>query len=94
MKNFIQPDLVKRIKLCNLLSTFQSTTNFGLNINYIKINHSGLWMMITEILVLTYRNLVASIDKVFLIWQIIFPILYIFISGYSYSAYWEIRGYE
>ena len=50
------------------------------------MNHSGLWMMITEILVLTYRNLVASIDKVFLIWQIIFPIFYIFISGYAYSA--------
>jgi len=43
-------------------------------------------MMITEILILTYRNLIASIDKVFLIWQIIFPIFYIFISGYAYSA--------
>lgn len=42
--------------------------------------------MITEILILTYRNLIASIDKVFLIWQIIFPIFYIFISGYAYSA--------
>ena len=42
--------------------------------------------MITEILVLTYRNLIASIDKIFLIWQIIFPIFYIFISGYAYSA--------
>ena len=50
------------------------------------MNHPGLWMMITEILVLTYRNLIASIDKVFLIWQIIFPIFYIFISGYAYSA--------
>lgn len=50
------------------------------------MNHSGLWMMITEILILTYRNLIASIDKVFLIWQIIFPIFYIFISGYAYSA--------
>lgn len=35
---------------------------------------------------LIYRNLVASIDKVFLIWQIVFPIVYIFIAGYSYSA--------
>jgi ABC-2 type transport system permease protein len=50
------------------------------------MNYSGLWMMITEILVLTYRNLIASIDKLFLIWQIIFPIFYIFISGYAYSA--------
>ena len=50
------------------------------------MNYSGLWVMITEILVLTYRNLIASIDKLFLIWQIIFPIFYIFISGYAYSA--------
>ncbi len=42
--------------------------------------------MIIEILRLTYRNLVASVDKVFLIWQVVFPIFYIFISGYSYSA--------
>ncbi len=55
------------------------------------MNHSGLWMMITEILILTYRNLIASIDKVFLIWQIIFPIFYIFISGYAYSA---LLGYQ
>ncbi|MBA3978861.1 MAG: ABC transporter permease [Nitrosopumilus sp.] len=39
-----------------------------------------------EIFRLTYRNLVASVDKVFLIWQVVFPIFYIFISGYSYSA--------
>ncbi|MBA2267026.1 MAG: ABC transporter permease [Nitrosopumilus sp.] len=45
----------------------------------------------TEILILTYRNLIASIDKVFLIWQIIFPIFYIFISGYAYSA---LLGYQ
>jgi ABC-2 type transport system permease protein len=42
--------------------------------------------LITEIFRLTYRNLVASVDKVFLIWQVVFPIFYIFISGYSYSA--------
>lgn len=35
---------------------------------------------------LLYRNLVASIDKVFLIWQIVFPIVYIFVAGYAYSA--------
>ncbi|MDQ3084384.1 MAG: ABC transporter permease [Thermoproteota archaeon] len=40
---------------------------------------------------MTYRNLIASIDKVFLIWQIIFPIFYIFISGYAYSA---LLGYQ
>ena len=36
--------------------------------------------------ILLYRNLVASIDKVFLVWQVIFPVVYIFIAGYSYSA--------
>ncbi|AIC16732.1 ABC transporter permease [Nitrososphaera viennensis] len=36
--------------------------------------------------VLLYRNLVASIDKVFLIWQVVFPIIYIFIAGYSYAG--------
>ncbi len=42
--------------------------------------------MIIEIFRLTYRNLVASVDKVFLIWQVIFPVFYIFISGYAYSS--------
>ncbi len=42
--------------------------------------------MIIEVFRLTYRNMVASVDKVFLIWQVVFPIFYIFISGYSYSA--------
>lgn len=41
---------------------------------------------VNAVLVLIYRNLVASIDKVFLVWQIVFPIIYIFIAGYSYSA--------
>ncbi len=39
-----------------------------------------------SVAILLYRNLVASIDKVFLIWQVVFPIVYIFIAGYSYSA--------
>ena len=34
----------------------------------------------------------ASVDKVFLIWQVVFPIFYIFISGYSYSALIENQG--
>lgn len=38
------------------------------------------------VLIILYRNIVASIDKVFLVWQIVFPIIYIFIAGYSYSA--------
>jgi ABC-2 type transport system permease protein len=41
---------------------------------------------LNAVAVLLYRNLVASIDKVFLVWQIAFPIVYIFIAGYSYSA--------
>ena len=36
--------------------------------------------------ILLYRNIVASIDKVFLVWQVVFPLIYIFIAGYSYSA--------
>ena len=36
--------------------------------------------------ILLYRNIVASIDKVFLVWQVVFPLVYIFIAGYSYSA--------
>jgi hypothetical protein len=38
------------------------------------------------VVLLLYRNLVASVDKVFLVWQVLFPIVYIFIAGYSYSA--------
>ncbi|MEW6605289.1 MAG: ABC transporter permease [Thermoproteota archaeon] len=45
-----------------------------------------------SVAILLYRNLVASIDKVFLIWQVVFPIVYIFIAGYSYSALIEGRG--
>ncbi len=43
-------------------------------------------ILIIEILKLTYRNLVASVDKVFLIWQVVFPVFYIFISGYAYAG--------
>ena len=42
--------------------------------------------MIDSILLLVYRNLVAAIDKIFLVWIVAFPIVYIFIVGYSYSA--------
>jgi ABC-2 type transport system permease protein len=41
---------------------------------------------VNSVAILLYRNLVASIDKVFLIWQVVFPIVYIFIAGYAYSA--------
>jgi ABC-2 type transport system permease protein len=43
-------------------------------------------MLIYSILLLVYRNLVAAIDKVFLIWQVAFPVVYIFVAGYAYSA--------
>jgi ABC-2 type transport system permease protein len=43
---------------------------------------------------LLYRNLVASVDKVFLVWQVLFPIVYIFIAGYSYSALLGNGGVE
>src|SRR5918912_343109 len=43
-------------------------------------------MVVNAVAILLYRNIVASIDKVFLVWQIVFPIIYIFIAGYSYSA--------
>src|SRR5919112_4629290 len=39
-----------------------------------------------SILLLIYRNLVAAIDRIFLIWQIAFPVVYIFVAGYAYSA--------
>src|ERR687891_2004731 len=42
--------------------------------------------LISAIFSLVYRNLISSIDKVFLIWQVVFPIVYIFVAGYSYSA--------
>jgi ABC-2 type transport system permease protein len=47
---------------------------------------------VNAVAVLLYRNLVASIDKVFLIWQVVFPIIYIFIAGYSYSALLDGQG--
>src|ERR687891_980010 len=39
-----------------------------------------------NIILLVYRNIVAAIDKMFLIWQIAFPVVYIFVAGYAYSA--------
>jgi ABC-2 type transport system permease protein len=48
--------------------------------------------LIYSILLLIYRNLVAAIDKMFLIWQIAFPVVYIFVAGYAYSALIGERG--
>lgn len=39
-----------------------------------------------QILRLVNRNLTATIDKPFLIWQILFPLIYIFIAGYAYAS--------
>ncbi|MGH9876903.1 MAG: ABC transporter permease, partial [Nitrososphaerales archaeon] len=43
-------------------------------------------MQMDPVLRLVHRNLTATIDKPFLIWQIIFPLVYIFIAGYAYTA--------
>src|ERR671938_1569199 len=57
----------------------------GCNIHLVVVLSSG-------VISLVYRNLIASIDKVFLIWQVVFPIVYIFIAGYSYSALIGTQG--
>lgn len=44
------------------------------------------YAFVSSISLLVYRNLVAAIDKMFLIWQIAFPVVYIFVAGYAYSA--------
>src|SRR5437588_10899946 len=48
--------------------------------------------MPNPVVLLVYRNLVASVDKVYLIWQIVFPLIYIFIAGYSYSSLLHGKG--
>ena len=35
---------------------------------------------------LVNRNLTISINPAFLLWQILFPIIYIFIAGFSYTS--------
>ena len=35
---------------------------------------------------LVYRNLTISINPGFLIWQVIFPLIYIFVAGYAYTS--------
>jgi ABC-2 type transport system permease protein len=50
------------------------------------------YIFISSVLLLTYRNLVAAIDKMFLIWQIAFPVVYIFVAGYAYSALIKDQG--
>ena len=54
----------------------------------VNILHSSkkLTTSMNAVAILLYRNIVASIDKVFLVWQVVFPLVYIFIAGYSYSA--------
>ena len=32
------------------------------------------------------RNFTATLDKPFLVWQVMFPIIYIFIAGYAYTS--------
>ena len=35
---------------------------------------------------LVNRNLTISLNKGFLIWQIVFPLIYIFVAGFAYTA--------
>src|SRR5919108_1686779 len=46
----------------------------------------GILIVINNISLLVYRNLVAALDKLFLIWMVVFPVVYIFVVGYAYSA--------
>jgi ABC-2 type transport system permease protein len=48
----------------------------------------NIWILIVinNISLLVYRNLVAALDKLFLIWMVVFPVVYIFVVGYAYSA--------
>ena len=39
-----------------------------------------------QIIRLVYRNLTISINPGFIIWQILFPLIYIFVAGYAYTA--------
>ena len=48
--------------------------------------------MVNNTVLLVYRNLVAAIDKTFLIWMVAFPVVYIFIVGYAYSTLIGDRG--
>ncbi|GIU72338.1 MAG: transport permease protein [Candidatus Nitrosocaldaceae archaeon] len=39
-----------------------------------------------KIIRLVRRNFTATIDKPFMIWQVFFPMIYIFVAGYAYTA--------
>jgi ABC-2 type transport system permease protein len=43
-------------------------------------------ILINNISLLVYRNFVATLDKLFLIWMVLFPVVCIFVVGYAYSA--------
>ena len=43
-------------------------------------------MIIHPIIRLVNRNLTISINPGFLIWQVIFPLIYIFVAGYAYTS--------
>jgi ABC-2 type transport system permease protein len=49
-------------------------------------------LMVNNTLLLVYRNLVAAVDKTFLIWIVAFPVVYIYIVGYAYSTLIGDRG--
>ena len=43
-------------------------------------------MIIHPIIRLVNRNLTISINPGFLIWQVVFPLIYIFVAGYAYTS--------
>jgi ABC-2 type transport system permease protein len=50
------------------------------------LKYTEKYVFVWGILLLLYRNLFAAIDKMFFIWQILFPVFQIYIMGYAYSA--------
>ena len=47
-------------------------------------------MIIHPIIRLVNRNLTISINPGFLIWQVVFPLIYIFVAGYAYTSLIEV----
>ncbi len=43
---------------------------------------------------LVNRNLTIALNPGFLIWQIIFPLIYIFVAGYAYTSLIDVVPFE
>ena len=46
------------------------------------------------ILRLVNRNLTIALNPGFLIWQVIFPLIYIFVAGYAYTSLIDVVPFE